>query len=147
MNSEYMLSFLDTVYMESSKYNYDWRLILAIIRTESCFDAKAESTKGALGMMQLMPNTAEWVSSKVGLKYKDYTALYDPIYNIKLGTLYLNMLHKKFGNMEKAIAAYNRGPLGLKRYLEQGREFPSEYLKRVMEYYEELKGKTNESAS
>jgi len=56
------------------------------------------------------------------------------------------MLHRKFGNMDKAIAAYNRGPYGLTRYLRQGRKFPPEYLIRVMGYYKELKGGVNEYA-
>ncbi len=132
---------------ESKRYNYDWKLILAIIRTESQFDTRARSHKGARGLMQVMPSTAEWLSPKMGLKYAGRDSLYDPEYNVKLGTRYLNMLHKRFGNMEKAIAAYNRGPDGLARYLRQGREYPPAYLVRVMDYYKELKDGADEYAS
>lgn len=132
---------------ESKKYNYDWKLILAIMRTESQFDARARSHKGARGLMQVLPSTAKWLSPKMGLKYTGRDSLYNPEYNVKLGTRYLYMLHQRFGNMEKAIAAYNRGPDGLARYLRQGRKFPSAYLVRVMDYYKELKDDADGYAS
>jgi soluble lytic murein transglycosylase len=89
--------------------------------------------------MQVMPSTARWLASDLGLEYGGHSSLYDPKYNIRLGAHYLHMMHQKFGNIEKAIAAYNRGPTGLIRYLRQGRKFPSRYLVRVMGYYRELK--------
>ena len=137
----------DIIRTESKKYNYDWKLILAIIKTESQFDIRARSHKGARGLMQVLPSTAEWLSPKMGLEYTGRDALYDPEYNVKLGTHYLHMLHQKFSNMDKAIVAYNRGPHGLTRYLRQGRKFPPEYLIRVMEHYKELKDGVNEYAS
>ena len=129
---------------ESKKYNYDWELILAIIRTESQFDARARSNKGARGLMQVLPSTAKWLSPKMGLKYKGHDFLYDPEYNIKLGAHYLHMMHERFGDMGKAIAAYNRGPTGLTRYLRQGRKYPPMYLTKVMGYYKELKSSPDE---
>jgi soluble lytic murein transglycosylase len=97
--------------------------------------------------MQVMPSTAKWLSPKLGLEYKGRDSLYDPEYNIKLGTHYLHILNQKYGNMAKAVAAYNRGPDGLARYLRQGRKFPSEYLVKVMDYYKDLKDSPNERAS
>ena len=132
---------------ESEKHNYDWQLVLAIIRTESQFNTRARSNKDARGLMQVLPSTARWLSPKLGLKYTGSDSLYDPEYNIKLGTHYLRMLHQRFGNIEKAIAAYNRGPNGLTRYLRQGRKFPPEYLVRVMNYYKELKDDPDQYAS
>ncbi len=132
---------------ESRKYKYDWELILAIMRTESHFNPRARSHKGARGLMQVLPSTAEWLAPKMGLKYTGRDSLYDPGYNVKLGTRYLHMLNQRFGNMEKAIAAYNRGPDGLTRYLRQGREFPSAYLVRVMDFYKELKDGADEYTS
>jgi len=137
----------NVIQTESKKYNHDWKLILAIIKTESQFDIRARSNKGARGLMQVLPSTAKWLSPKMGLEYAGRDALYDPEYNVKLGTHYLNMLHRQFGNMDKAIVAYNRGPSGLTRYLRQGRKFPPEYLIRVMAHYKELKDGVNEYAS
>ena len=139
--------FANIVREESNKCGYDWELILAIIRTESKFDVQAKSNKGAIGLMQVMPNTAKWLSPRLGLKYGGLSSLYDPRYNVKLGTHYLYMMHQRFGTIEKALAAYNRGPTGLTRYLAQGRKFPSRYLEKVMGYYKELKNSPDECTS
>ena len=146
LNEEDISSFASVVGRESEKYGYDWELILAIIRTESSLNVRARSRKGAIGLMQVMPNTAEWLAPQLGLKYGGRSSLYDPGYNVKLGTHYLHMLHQKFGDIEKAIAAYNRGPTGLARYLRQGRGFPSRYLAKVMDHYKQLKNNPNECA-
>lgn len=140
-------SFANVVRKESKKYGYDWELILAIIRTESQFNVRAISNKGAIGLMQVMPSTAKWLSSQLGLEYGGLNSLYDPEYNVKLGTHYLHMMHQKFGDIEKAIAAYNRGPTGLVRYLNQGKKFPSRYLVKVMDHYKELKNSPDKRAS
>jgi soluble lytic murein transglycosylase len=132
-------SFANTILEESERYGYDWELILAIIITESQFDPWAKSHKGARGLMQVMPDTAKWLSPQLGLEYEGSRSLYDPEYNIKLGTRYLYMMHQKYGDIEKAIAAYNRGPEGLARYTRRGRGLPSRYLDKVMTYYKELK--------
>ena len=140
-------SFTSIVRKESRKYGHDWKLILAIIRAESQFNIRARSNKGARGLMQVLPSTAKWLSPRLGLEYKGRDSLYDPEYNVKLGTYYLHMMHRKFGDIEKAIAAYNRGPTGLLRYLSQGKKLPCKYLEKVMAYYEELKSSSDEYAS
>ncbi len=142
-----VIALANIIHKQSERYNYDWQLILAIIRAESQFNTRARSNKGARGLMQILPSTAKWLSPKLGLKYTGRDSLYDPEYNIRLGTHYLHMLHQRYDNMEKAIAAYNRGPNGLTRYLRQGRKFPSEYLVRVMDYYKELKNGPSQYAS
>ncbi len=86
-------------------------LILAIIRQESEFDSRANSSAGAKGMMQLMPATAKLVSKKTKSKYNRKALTSDPEYNIKLGTYYFNMLLEEYGGVYPfAIAAYNAGP-------------------------------------
>ena len=97
--------------------------------------------------MQVLPSTAKWLSPKAGLKYRGSESLYEPEYNIKIGTHYLYTLHQKFGDIEKAIAAYNEGPTRLKRYIRQGKKHPPEYLAKVMSYYKELKSSSEEIAS
>ena len=147
LDAEDVSSFAVIIEGESKKYNYDWELILAIIKTESHFNVRARSHKGARGLMQVLPSTAKWLSPKAGLKYKGRESLYDPEYNIKIGTHYLYTLHQKFGDIEKAIAAYNEGPTRLKRYLRQGKKHPPEYLAKVMGYYKELKSSSDEVTS
>ena len=138
-------SFASIICGESRKYGYDWELLLAIIRAESQFNVRAKSSKGAMGLMQLMPTTARWLSSKMGVAYKGTDSLYEPKYNIKLGIYYLHMMHKKFGDMERAVIAYNRDPVSLLRCLRKGQELRSKHLAKVMNYYEELKDNSGES--
>ncbi len=82
-------------------------LLEAVILTESKFDKKAVSHVGAVGMMQLMPETAQWISEESGLPAD---ALSLPEENIPLGAWYLNYLLKEYHNNEVlALAAYNAG--------------------------------------
>jgi len=127
------------VQKESRKYGYDWKLVVALMKTESNFDKHATSSKGAIGLMQVMPNTAEWLSPKISLEYEGVNSLYDPEQNIRLGISYLNMMHKKFGGIEKALVAYNRGPKRLTQDLSESEDINSEFLDKVMGYYANLK--------
>ncbi len=82
-------------------------LLEAVILTESKFDEKAVSHVGAVGLMQLMPETAQWISEESGLPADE---LSQPEQNIPLGAWYINYLLKKYHNNEVlALAAYNAG--------------------------------------
>lgn len=86
-------------------------VVLAVIRQESAFDVKAESTAGALGLMQLMPFTAKHVAKQLKLRYKKDQLTKDPSYNIRLGRSYLQELLDRYSqSYVLAIAAYNAGP-------------------------------------
>jgi soluble lytic murein transglycosylase len=92
-------------------YGQDPYLVAAMVRTESGFDAQAESPAGAVGLMQLMPSTAEWVASKSD-KWSGGTApdLRVPADNLDLGVWYLNYLGEIYGaGSMAALAAYNAG--------------------------------------
>ena len=93
-------------------------LIHAIIRQESEFYSGARSSAGALGLMQIMPNTAKYLAGREGLKYDKRRMLKDEVYNIKLGTKYVKELLKSFrGSVVLSIAAYNAGPGSVKRWI------------------------------
>lgn len=85
--------------------------ILGIMRRESAFDAKAESSAKALGLMQLMPGTARDISRQMGMQVVAKEDILQPDLNVKLGSAYLRDMLKRFsGNYAQATAAYNAGP-------------------------------------
>ncbi len=89
----------------------------AIIRQESAFRADARSSAGALGLMQLMPATAQMVAGKTGLRLRDTSTITDPATNIRLGTAYLGQMLRTFEhNRVLASAAYNAGPARVQRW-------------------------------
>ena len=90
-------------------------LVLAVIRQESEFDTKANSSAGARGLMQLMTYTAKVVSKQAKLPYRKKGLQTDPDYNIKLGSFYLASLLEQYeGSYPFALAAYNAGPKRVK---------------------------------
>jgi hypothetical protein len=116
----------------SEKYNIDSDFIKAIIKQESGFNAKATSKKGAMGLMQLMPKTAE----SLGV-----VDAYNPSQNIEGGVKYLKGLLEKFdNNQELALAAYNAGPNAVKKYggIPPYKETQN-YVKAIMGTYNKVK--------
>ncbi len=83
-------------------------LVMALIRQESRFEASIRSSAGALGLMQVMPGTGQWIAGKIGLgRY----SLANPDDNLKLGTWYLDYTHREYSNNSMlAVASYNAGP-------------------------------------
>jgi Transglycosylase SLT domain/Domain of unknown function (DUF4124) len=126
----------------STTHRIDMELLQALIATESGFDPLALSPKGAVGLMQLMPATAQ----RYGVKGDDKTPiekkLTDPKTNIRAGSRYLGDLIKLFpGKIELAIAAYNAGEGAVQKY---GNQIPpyketQNYVKTVMQIYSTLK--------
>jgi soluble lytic murein transglycosylase len=95
-------------------------LVLAVIRQESAFDQKAQSSAGALGLMQLMPRTAKHIAKKLQLPYSDAKLTKDPTYNVRLGRAYLgNLLDGFGGSYILAIASYNAGPARVQSWLSE----------------------------
>ena len=93
-----------------------WTMIHAITRQESQFDRRIISRAGATGMMQLMPGTARETAGKIGRGYS-YEMLYEPQYNIMLGSTYFRGLMSQFGSFPLAVAAYNAGPGNVRKWL------------------------------
>lgn len=94
-------------------------LALAIARQESEFDKRALSPSGAMGLMQLLPGTAKETARKVGMKFTK-ERLYEPSYNLIIGSAYLGRLVERFnGSYVLAIAAYNAGPRNVRDWMEE----------------------------
>lgn len=117
----YPLPHKELVYRYAEAYNVDPHLVFAIIRNESQFKTDAESSRGARGLMQLMPETARWAAQKVGLKDYNEARLNDPEINIQLGCWYLSDLSREFkGRLPVVIAAYNAGRGNVREWLMKG---------------------------
>lgn len=105
----------------SKEYKVDPYLVLAIIRTESRFYSRAHSRVGARGLMQIMPETGQWIARQ--MKMADYKEemLFVPGYNIPMGIWYLAYLDKSFGgDLPKILASYNAGEKKVRRWLADG---------------------------
>ncbi len=98
------------VHDASTKYGFKPELLLSLIEKESMFKSKAVSAKGAVGLMQVLPSTAEIVAEELDIEWSGEHILYDPAANIEIGTYYLYTLWKRFQDIDTALSAYNVGP-------------------------------------
>jgi soluble lytic murein transglycosylase len=129
------------IYDESKRYGYDPLLILALILAESSFRRDQESLMGAQGLMQLRPSVGWDIAKRRNLKWSGKLSLFEPAFNIRLGTLYLFELIIKFKDVKKAIIAYNLGEETLRLMMRSGNRLPTRYLSKVLKNYRELKEK------
>lgn len=106
-------------YVEAAATQYDvpTHLIYAVIKCESNFDASAESEAGAVGLMQILPDTFLWLTDDILYDHFQEGMLYDPETNVRYGTYYLSRLFVQFGSWELALAAYNAGPTRVSEWL------------------------------
>lgn len=104
----------------------DPRLIKAVIYAESRFDPRAVSRRGAMGLMQLMPQTAR----ELGVRDP-----FSPVQNIVGGTRYLRMQLKTFGDLRLALAAYNAGPATIVKGRVPNTRETRDYVERVVFFY------------
>jgi soluble lytic murein transglycosylase len=114
----YPRAYLDVIQAQLSLESgeYDPLFVLSVIREESRFNSQARSSRGALGLMQLMPDTASWiVKDKV-----PEDELFDPAVNIHAGIKYLIYLFDRFDRIEHVLAAYNGGPNNVAKWLRSG---------------------------
>ena len=106
----------------SQRFGIPEHWIVAVLRAESAGDVRAVSTAGAMGLMQVMPDT--WAGLRV--RYSLGRDPYDPHDNILAGTAYMREMWDRYGNVAAMLAAYNAGPGRYDEYLATGRTLPAE---------------------
>ncbi|MFX3634046.1 MAG: lytic transglycosylase domain-containing protein [Candidatus Pristimantibacillus sp.] len=150
----YPIKFKEDIRASASNYDVDPHLIAAIIRAETNFTTGQVSKKGALGLMQIMPDTASWVVEQAGFEKVSEEILRNRAdVSIEVGSWYLKSLHKQFDqNQVAAVAAYNAGPGNVRKWMDSGKwdgkfetsdQIPygetKHYVQRVIYYYNKYK--------
>ena len=107
----------------AGEYDVPLDVVYAVIETESHFDTDARSGAGACGLMQLMPDTYDWIRTRLGEADAAEPAegIFDPELNLRYGIYYLSWLYETFGVWETAWAGYNAGPNIVKKWLQDSR--------------------------
>ena len=119
--SAYPREYAEYVEVYAEAYGVPEELVYAVIRTESDFDSGAVSPVGAVGLMQLMPSTFEWLTNDMLFEHLESGMLYDPETNVKYGTYCLSYLYDRYGDWDLAIAAYNGGLGNVDKWLADDR--------------------------
>lgn len=115
----YPVAYTDLIAQYAAEYSLDPYLVQSIMRCESSNDPNAESNVGAIGLMQIMPDTGEWIGHKIDpeLAYS-LDMLKDPAISIQYGCWYLRFLSDRFsGRTMEIIAAYNAGHGSVEKWL------------------------------
>jgi soluble lytic murein transglycosylase len=150
----YPVYYKEDIRASAASYDLEPHLVAAVIRSETNYRTGKESRKGALGLMQIMPDTADWVVQKAGFQNVSEDLLRNRAdVSIQIGSWYLNSLIKQFDeNNVAAVAAYNAGPGNVRKWLDSGvwngeldhvKDIPfgetRHYVQRVIYYYNKYK--------
>jgi soluble lytic murein transglycosylase-like protein len=136
---------VDLVYKNSTTYGYDPLLVLAVIHVESFFETEAlgqykgGTYSGALGLMQLMFETAQEVAGDLGMTLESVEDVFVPEVNIALGVAYLTRLIAQFKSLRLGILAYNQGPAVVAKSISRKSPLSATYYNKVLRSYYRLK--------
>lgn len=136
---------------ESFKYEMDPVFLLSVIQGESSFDVQRLGTLDEIGLMQLRPSTAEWISQKFGLKYTGAQSLFNPVTNIRIGAAFLSHLREKFdSHAQLYLAAYNMGARNVAEARKRNvwpKDYPQHVMNFYVEFYSQLDAEDNSTKS
>lgn len=131
----YPIKYKEEIIVFAEENEIDGALIASLVNVESGYKEKAKSNKGAVGLMQLMPTTAEWLAGKMNLEYSEEKLL-DAEYNLRIGSYYLAYLIKYFENEKLGICAYNAGQGNVQAWLKDVKLSPDGKTLKVIPYKE-----------
>jgi soluble lytic murein transglycosylase len=122
---------------ESAKYSFDPIFVAAVIKTESHYNPLSIGGVGEIGLMQIRPETAFWISKKYKISFTYAHELKDPVKNVMIGVAYLDYLRAAFPDKAyRYIAAYNMGPRNVRKLMAQNKR-PKEYPTQIFKHYKE----------
>jgi soluble lytic murein transglycosylase len=128
----YPVAYWDVIKDISRRFSIDPVYILSIAREESRLDPEARSVAGALGLMQLMPSTAERICRKIKCALQEEDPFFDVETNITVGSFYLKTLLDRFRSIPVATAAYNAGENAVKRWMDIHKDSePDEFIEEI----------------
>ena len=147
--SRYPMTYAPEIRAAAAEFSLDPAYVASVVLAESSFDAEAVSSVGAIGLMQIMPDTGEWIAGKLEDEPFDVQRLYQPEVNLRYGCWYLRFLLDRYdGDMYTASTAYHQGQgrvdqwLEDPQYSEDGRTLTAissavtdTYVNRIMESY------------
>ena len=136
----YPLHYEQIVRGHARNYNLDPALLAAVIYQESKFRADAKSSSGAIGLMQLRPQTAEGIAIRTGGTHFRVSDLYNPEINVRYGSWYLRHLLDKYGDERDALAAYNAGQRNVDEWRAEGKDIQFPETRAYVDRVEHLKG-------
>ena len=146
--SRYPMTYAPEIRAAATEFSLDPAYVASVVLAESSFDAEAVSSAGAIGLMQIMPSTGEWIAGKLDDAF-DVQRLYEPSVNLRYGCWYLRFLLDRYdGDMRTASTAYHQGQgrvdewLQDPQYSQDGRTLTAissavtdTYVNRIMESY------------
>jgi soluble lytic murein transglycosylase len=135
----YPLAYEPIVRGHARNYDLDPALLAAVIYQESKFDADARSDAGAVGLMQLQPETAKGIAIRTGGSRFRVDDLTNPEINVRYGSWYLRHLLQKYGDEELALAAFNAGQGNVDRWRREGKGIAFAETRAYVERIDELK--------
>jgi soluble lytic murein transglycosylase len=135
----YPLRYEQIVRGHARNYDLDPALLAAVIYQESKFQADAHSRSGAIGLMQLLPATADGIALHTGGTGFRIQDLYSPEINVRYGAWYLRHLLDKYGEERMALAAYNAGQRNVDEWRRRGQGIVFEETRHYVDRVEELK--------
>ena len=116
----YPLEYEHILRAHGENYDLDPALLAAVVYAESRFDPSARSDAGAVGLMQLLPDTARGIALRTGGDRFVTTDLLDPEINVRYGAWYLDHLRDRYGDLRLALAAYHAGQGNVDDWLARG---------------------------
>ena len=116
----YRTEYSELVETYSQEYGIDKNFVYAVIRTESNFDPNAVSDAGAIGLMQMIEDSFDWVSGKLGETELEFEDLFQPEHSTRYGCYLLSFLYQRYGNYELTAAAYHSGMSEVDGWLASG---------------------------